>query len=150
MVHRGVLIREQLEQPDPFALAVILEGDAKDVLRSPIVSPVAEDKACTAFRRFDAPTGKDAGDFDDVLLGVAAVDAQRVELEELARIVLVDSRGQPTPLLRHLVHAEPSPEESTARGRRCRTRCHTLCIVEVEQHRGTFGSRDEQILEAPE
>ena len=41
--------------------------------------------------RQDRPAGEGAGHLDDVLLGVAAVDAQGVELHQLAGIVLVDA-----------------------------------------------------------
>jgi hypothetical protein len=41
--------------------------------------------------RQDRPTGEGAGDLDDVLLGVAAVDAEGVELHQLAGVVLVDA-----------------------------------------------------------
>ena len=63
------------------------------MLRSPIVSPVAEDETCTTLRWLDAPTGKDAGDFDDVLLAVTAVHAKGVELEQLTRVILVNPFG---------------------------------------------------------
>src|SRR6267143_2402929 len=113
-MHRRVLIGKKLEEPDPFVLAVIVEGESKDVLRSAIVAPVAEHETCTAFRRLDAPTGEDTRDFDDVLLSVTAVDAKGVELEELARIVFVDAGGSTLltlpALFGHLIHAKSSPD----------------------------------------
>src|SRR5437867_9709144 len=44
VMHRGVLAREKLEQSDAFILAVIVEGEPKDVLLAAIVSPVAENE----------------------------------------------------------------------------------------------------------
>src|SRR3982074_1903675 len=100
-----------------------------------IVSPVSEDETCPAVRGFDAPTREDPRDFDDVLLSVPAVDAQGVELEELARIVLVDACRLAPPIFRHFVHAEPAPLKQAERTRRRGTGGYALCIIEVEQHR---------------
>src|ERR1051325_6827989 len=41
--------------------------------------------------RIDRPAGKGARDVDHVLLRVTGVDAERVELEELAAVVLVEA-----------------------------------------------------------
>src|SRR6266481_2771498 len=155
-MHRGVLVREELQQLDAFVLAVSVERESEDVLRPIVVGPVAEDETGSTVRGLDAPPGEDARDFDDVLLSVPAVDAKGVELEELARIILVDAGGptlQTLPaLFGHLIHAKPSPEHKDwpALCRRCGARCHALRIVEIEQHRGTLGRRDEQVLEAAE
>ena len=149
VVHRRALIREELEQPDAFILPVIVEGEPKDTLRSAIVRPLPEHESGTAFRALNAPAGEDARDCDDVLLGVSAVDAERVQLEQLARVVLVDACRLAPPIFRHFVHSEPPPSKERAeRARREGTRRDTLRIVEVEQHRRTFGCRDEQVLEA--
>ena len=151
VVHRRVLIREELEEPDAFVLAVIVEGEPKDALRSTIVGPVAEDETGAAVRGLDAPPSEDARDFDDVLLGVTAVDTKSVQLEKLARVILVDARGPAAPVFRHFVHSEPAPRKQGAeRTRWCGTRRHTLRIVEIEHHGGTFGSRDKQLVETPQ
>ena len=39
----------------------------------------------------DGPAGEARGDLHDVLLRVAAVDAERVQLHQLARVVLVEA-----------------------------------------------------------
>ena len=158
MVHRGALTREKLEQPDAFVLPVIVEREPKDALGSVIVRPIAEHESCAAFRRLDAPTRENPGDLDDVLLRVAAVDAEGVQLQQLARVILVDAgRLASPPLLRHFVLPEPRPSEERAepadgarRRRRRGTGRHTLRIVEIEQHRRTFGRRDQQVLKAAE
>ena len=41
----------------------------------------------------DRPTGESPRGLAHVVLGVAAVDAQRMQLEQLARIVLVEAAG---------------------------------------------------------
>src|SRR5207245_1088186 len=99
----------------------------------------------------DAPPSEYARDFDDVLLGVTAVDTKSVQLEKLARVILVDARGPAAPIFRHFVHSEPAPRKQGAeRTRWCGTRRHTLRIVEIEHHGGTFRSRDEQVIETPQ
>src|SRR5712691_5698905 len=111
-MHRGVLVREELQQLDAFVLAVIVERESEDVLHPMVVGPVAKDETGSPVRGLDAPTGEDACDLDDILLGVPAVNTKGVELEELARIVFVDAGGptlQTLPaLFGHLVHAKPS------------------------------------------
>src|SRR3989440_5219286 len=150
VVHRSALIREEFEQADAFILPVIVEGEAKDTLRSVIVRPLSEHESRTAFRALNAPAGEDARDCDDILLGVAAVDAEGVQLEELARVVLVDACRLAPPIFRQFVHSEPPPSEKRAEWTRRRgTRRHTLRIVEVEQHRRTLGRRDQQVFEMP-
>src|SRR5205814_1544159 len=60
-----------------------------------------------------APAGQDARDVDHVRLRVAAVHAERVELEQLAGVVLVDAAPVRSP---------------RAPGR------HALDVVEIEEH----------------
>src|SRR5439155_1490342 len=44
VMHRCVLFGEELEQPDALVLAIILEGEPKDVFHATIVGPVAKDE----------------------------------------------------------------------------------------------------------
>ena len=79
----------------------------------------------------DRPPGEGPRDLFDVLLGVAAVDAEGVELEELAAVVLVDAaalRGRPGRRGRALLRAR-------------------LLVVEVVQHPGMPGRRAEDLAE---
>src|SRR5262245_160567 len=70
------------------------------------------------------PSGKSACDGDDVLLCVASIYAQRVELHQLARIVLVEA-GSP----------------GTRRQRQIVARHLRLPVVEIEQHCGMLSRR---------
>jgi hypothetical protein len=78
----------------------------------------------------DRPAGEAARDLDDVLLRVAAVDAEGVELEELARVVLVEARRWPR-FLATLVRRGPTLDgralrrgaASSCRGRRASPGC---------------------------
>ena len=68
----------------------------------------------------DRPTGERARDLDDVLLRIATVDAECVQLEQLAGVVLVEA----------------------ARG--------AEVVVEVVQHRRAVRDRAEQVAEFAE
>src|SRR5205807_3077523 len=93
-------IGEPLEKLDAFVHPVpALERDAQDLLVSGVVRPVVELEIRALLRAPNAPPGENAGDFDDVVLVVAAIDAERVNLEQLTGVVLVDSLGcRPHPL----------------------------------------------------
>ena len=80
--------------------------------------------------RTDGPAGQDARQRDHVGLAVAAIDAQRVQLHEFARVILV----QPLELA-------PRPR---AAGRRVEP------VVEIEQHRRMLGGGAQEISEAAE
>ena len=93
-MHGGVVIGEEPEQLDAFVLAFAAERHTQRALVAVIMRPVAEHKVGAALGSFDAPPGEDAGDLDDILLGVAAIHTQRVQLEQLAGVVLVDPLRQ--------------------------------------------------------
>src|ERR1700749_1232596 len=59
----------------------------------------SEDESATLRRRLDRPAGERARDVDDILLGVSAVDAERVELQQFTPVVLVKSGVLPLLLL---------------------------------------------------
>src|SRR5947207_755488 len=50
-----------------------------------------ENESATLCRRRDRPAGEGACDVDNILLGVSAVDAEGVQLEQFATVVLVES-----------------------------------------------------------
>src|SRR5262249_58551919 len=80
---------------DPQSVAYASTGSnwhTEDGLAPKIMHPGPEYKVRAFGRTVDSPTGQAAGDFLHVFLSVAAVNAQRVQLEEFARIVFVDSR----------------------------------------------------------
>lgn len=81
-------------------------------------------------RRHQGPAGQHVGETDDVVLGVAGAHAERMQLHDLARKVLV--------------------EAAAAVDARRRVRAHRFQIVEIEQHgRMAFGGQ-QQIDEAAE
>ena len=133
-MHGGLALGEEPEQPQPFVLTGALEGVAQDLFVAVIVRPVPVHEARAALRPLDAPPGENAGDVDDVLLAVAAIHAEGMELEELASVVLVDAPRHPFRI------ESPHPGRLSA-GR------HALRIVQIEEHGGTFRRRDQEVLE---
>ena len=98
--------------------------------------------------RDDGPAGEGARHLDDVVLRVAAVDAQGVQLHQLAGVVLVQAAlalgrrlgGAPRP---HPLHFVVHRRRHVRRGGRLR-------VVEVEEHRGVAGGRLEQPAHPPQ
>ena len=68
-----------------------LDDVAEHDLLTRIVQPRIEGEAAALARLVDRPAGEGARDFGDVLLRVAAVHAERVQLHQLAAVVLVQS-----------------------------------------------------------
>src|SRR5919198_819537 len=154
MMHRRVLHRQKFQQPNTLGLAIVMERHAEDMLRAVIVRPVVKDKPRALLGTLDAPARENSGDLDHVLLCVSAIDADRVQLKQLARIIFIDPRRQaPVPLLGHFIHAKSGPakwrEDDWGPARR-RSWRYTLRVVEIKQHRGTLGRRDEEVLKAAE
>src|SRR5262249_2898472 len=63
-----------------------------DGLGASVVHPGPEDEARTLVQPIDSPAGQATRNLLHVLLSIAAVNSQGVQLEQLARVVLVDSR----------------------------------------------------------
>ena len=110
-----------------------------------VVHPFAENEPAARARIVERPTGEGARDGDDVLLRVAAVHAQRVQLEQLAAVVLV----QPVAAMVHRTAARPLRLAELGQRHVARVR-GALEIVEVLEHRGTVRDRAEQVAEFPE
>src|SRR5436309_1076971 len=66
--------------------------DAKHDLGAVIVHPRTVHKTAALKRTIDGPAREAARDLLNIFLCVAAIDAQRMELHQLAGIVLVDAR----------------------------------------------------------
>ncbi len=87
----------------------------------------------SAERAADRPARQHFREFRDVGLRVAAVDAERVQLQDLAREILVQAE---------LAAAVAAHER---RGRRARA--HRGLVVEIQDHRGMPLGREQQIVE---
>ena len=133
-----------------------------------IVNPRLEPEAASLARTDDGPAGEGAGDVDHVLLRVAAVHAERVQLHQLAAVVFVEAALLPRRVrvlrrARRRRHREPRadsrvasrPAEEPGAGPRLRPHLvgvgiRALPVVEIEEHRGALGRRAEQIAELAE
>src|SRR5258708_6262461 len=76
----------------------------------------------------DGPTGEAARHFDNVLLRIAAVYAERVQFQQLAAVVLVQSS----------FWLSTTPHRRSVRRNR-------LPVVQIKQHRRTLGCRFQEI-----
>jgi hypothetical protein len=93
----------------------------------------AEGRAGPGDPRIERPAGEHAGQRRDVLLGVAAVDTERVELHQFARIIFVEAGN--------IRLGAGNPRS------RIRARHRRQPVVEIEQHRRVFRGRPEQVAE---
>ena len=121
-----------------YTLAVLLAAATvdpmpQDHLLAVIMNPRLELEASALPGHFNRPTGECAGYVLHVLLGVAAVHAERMQFHELAGVIFVEPARRPTsPVLPVLV------------------RRRTLPVIEVEEHRRTVGRRAKQVSKFPE
>ena len=106
--------------------------DAEHGLLAVVVHALVEDEGAAALRLEDGPAGEAARRFGDVLLGVAAVHAERVQFQQFAAVVFVEAA-------RALLAA-----------RLRSVRAHGLPVVQVEQHRRTLGGGFQQVFELAE
>jgi hypothetical protein len=115
----------------------------------------AEDEGSAVARGVDRPPGQRTCDIDDILLRIAAVDAEGVELEKLASVVLVES--YPTSRLRRRRVARhrrgpPCAPRRHPRGDEGRTPGLDAAdgVVEIDEHRRALRHRAEQVAEIAE
>ena len=72
---------------------MLLDFFAEDFLGAGLVAALVELEAAAALRAVDGPAGEDARHLGDVRLGVAAVDAEGVQLHQFASVVFVEAFG---------------------------------------------------------
>ena len=106
--------------------------DAEDGFVAVIVHALVEDEGAAALRLQDGPAGEAAGDFGDIVLGVAAIDAEGVEFEQFAAVVFVEAA-------RALFAAG-------LRG----VGTHGFPVIEVEQHGRALGGGLQEVFELAE
>ena len=115
---RGRVPREQIERLVHFGRAAPADGAPEQQLVAIVMA--SRDELRHFAVEVDAEAGEDACELLHVALGVAAVYAERVQLHQLAGVVLVDPVGG------------------------------VLRVVQVDEHRRVQRRRAEQIAEAPE
>ena len=90
-VRRRGIHGQHVQHGEAFLLAVAVDGLAEDNLVAGLVAAVHVKKFAAVAGIIHGPTGKDLRDLGNVVLGVAAVDAEGVELHQFARVVLIQS-----------------------------------------------------------
>src|SRR5262245_45710037 len=83
------MVRENLQHFHAFALSMVADLVSENVLVARFVGALVEAETSAALRLIDAPAGQHLGQFGDVFLRVAAIDSERVQLHDLARVVFV-------------------------------------------------------------
>src|SRR5712671_2727224 len=95
----GRTLRENVEHIFRiFFSAAGREPVAEDDFVAGVMDLGTEDESAALCGRFNRPPGERARDVNDVLLRVSTIDAERVELEQLASVILV----QPWTLSRYM------------------------------------------------
>ena len=89
---RGRMPHQDVDDALAVALAAARRNRvAEHALAARIVGARPEEIRAALARLIDGPAGEAARHFGDVLLGVAAVHAERVQLHQLAGVVLVEA-----------------------------------------------------------
>ena len=132
-VHRE-LMQDLAQRVGAFGVAL-----AENRLATGLVPRRIEGQCGTVDQGFDAPAGQHGGERGDVGLRVATMDSQGMQLEDLAREVLVQS-CEPRAFL-HLLCAPRGPRDGT------RVRACGQVVVEIAQHRRMRRRSDQQLLE---
>src|SRR5579862_5140340 len=115
----------------------------EDSFVSRFVGTFFESETAALFWLLQSPSGKDLGNFRDIFLCVAAVDAERVQFHQFAAVILVEAIALAFGLLGgwiSLVIGAP-PVLVGVLGNAIRDigiRADTEPVVEVEKHRGTL------------
>ena len=125
--------------------AAALERVAEHLLGVGVVGAGAEDEAAPSAWLVDGPPGEGAGDVDHVSLRVTTVDAERVQLEQFATIVLVE----PAPVTHHRA-AVRQRSSAQFEQRVVQAVRDALRVVEVDQHRRAVRHGAEQVAEGAE
>ena len=142
---------QQVDHLVALVLAAAPDPMAEDDLVPAVVDPLVEEELRLGLPRVaHRPAGEAAGDLGHVLLRVAAVDAEGVQLHDLARVVLVEpplacrlSRGPGD----ERPPAEGAPRAPVVEGRGVGVGGEP--VVEVEEHRRALRRGPQQVLEFP-
>src|ERR1041385_8571679 len=124
------MMRQNVQHLLAFLFAVLANLAAQDMFVARLMRPLVELEAAAELRFFNRPSCKYLGQFGNVLLRVAAVHAQRVQLHDFSRVIFV----QPTRTIfclrsRTLKTPAPSPETSGPTQPQLRIPAHALPVV---------------------
>src|SRR5207245_8343158 len=103
--------------------------------------------AAALFGLLQSPSGENSRDLSDIFLSVAAVDSECVQFHKLAPVVFIQA-GTPSLALLYNQRTVSCAPAIVFRNsvRNFGVRSHAQPIVQIEQHRRTLHSRDQQVL----
>src|SRR5579884_1804471 len=121
---RGGMMRQDAEHLQAvFHAAAGANEMAEHHLRTFVMHAVVIFKAAAAPGRRERPTGKTSRHFNHVALSVPSIDAECVELEQLASVVFV----------------QPAAVSSPRKARGKTVWPYRLPVVQIKQHGGALG-----------
>ena len=91
-VRGGRRVREHVEDVHAFLLAAVVDGLLQNCFIAGLVALGIELKLAAVVGLRDGPSGEDAREFGNVILRVAAIHSERVQLHQFAAVIFV----QPT------------------------------------------------------
>ena len=80
---------EHVQRLHAFAFTAFFKLFAEYLLFSGLVSAFVKFELAALLRLFDAPSSQNFGELRNVFLRVTAINAERVEFHDLARVVLI-------------------------------------------------------------
>src|SRR5258708_742208 len=152
--------RQPVKQLPAFVFALGLDAVPQNELGSRLMHARIVAETSTLERSIDGPASEHLGDFRDVALRVAAVHAERVQFQQLASVIFVQTAvlfalrvwvwsGETTREATRIAPAgairAPRTRRNTASLRRVWS--HAQPVIQVKQHGWTLSGGDEQIFE---
>src|SRR2546430_7330134 len=138
---------EQVQHFASFFFAIGFDAVSENDLVARLVHTLFESKAAALFGLLQSPSGENSRDLSDIFLSVAAVDSERVQFHKLAPIVFIQAGTPSLALLYNQRTVSCAPSIAFRHSvRNIGVRSHAQPIVQIEQHRRTLRSRDQQVL----
>ena len=142
-----------------FLFAIVLDAMTEDDFVPMIVHALFEFEPAALLWLVNGPAGKDARDFGNIFLTVAAVHAEGMQFHQLTAVVLVESAAAPSLCFLHAGPARVIGETVAtvaargilgSPGGNIRIWTDAQPIVQIEQHGRTFGGCQQQVFEFSE
>ena len=130
---RGRVLRENVQHLLGIVLAAASrDGHAQDRLGALVVNTVVIEEVAALAGCANGPTGEAARDFDNVLLRVTAIHAERVEFQQFTSVIFVEAAFALGSWFDGCVGGDGFP------------------IVQIKKHRGRFGGSLQQLTKSAE
>src|SRR2546427_11531725 len=138
---------EQVQHFASFFFAIGFDAVSENDLVARLVHTLFESKAAALFGLLQCPSCKTPRALSDLCRSVAAVDSECVQFHKLAPVVFIQA-GTPSLALLYDQRTVSCAPAIVFRNsvRNFGVRSHAQPIVQIEQHRRTLRSRDQQVL----